>query len=254
MVKKKSNVWKHWTILARNLTENQDDQTEEQIEDQVENQTETQAKDQIEDDKPHPRVKCKYCPKIFERGIATRMQAHLDATCSGAPSNAKSKSKIQRNISSTIKASTSVPSSNASRVQKRLKTIPISNFADSMSDNEQESLEFELAQALFATGTSFSFLENPYVIKFFQHIRPIFKLPNRKKLSNELLNKVYDEVNIESNIQISQARSLSMISDGWSNINQESVQNFIVCTPKPFFLRQFIQEKHHIQQNGFQIK
>ncbi|CAG8485645.1 14289_t:CDS:2, partial [Dentiscutata heterogama] len=107
MVKKKSNVWKHWTILARNLTENQDDQTEEQIEDQVENQTETQAKDQIEDNKPHPCVKCKYCPKIFERGIATRMQAHLDAT-----------------------SSTSVPSSNASRVQKWLKTIPISNFAD----------------------------------------------------------------------------------------------------------------------------
>ena len=50
-----------------------------------------------------------------------------------------------------------------------------------------------------------------------------------------MLNKVYDEVNIESNIQISQARSLSMISDGWSNINQESVQNFIVCTLKPFF-------------------
>src|SRR6266498_5804701 len=26
-----------------------------------------------------------------------------------------------------------------------------------------------------------------------------------------------------------------MISDGWSNINRESVQNFVICTPKPFF-------------------
>jgi hypothetical protein len=26
-----------------------------------------------------------------------------------------------------------------------------------------------------------------------------------------------------------------MVSDGWSNINQESVQNFIICTPKPLF-------------------
>jgi hypothetical protein len=26
-----------------------------------------------------------------------------------------------------------------------------------------------------------------------------------------------------------------MVSDGWSNINRESVQNFVVCTPKPLF-------------------
>ncbi|CAG8488922.1 3554_t:CDS:2 [Scutellospora calospora] len=96
-----------------------------------------------------------------------------------------------------------------------------------MSNNEQESLEFELAQALFTTGTSFSFLENPYVIKFFQHIHPTFKLPNRKKLSNELLNKVYDKVTIESNIQISQAQSLSMISDA---INIEKFSAVIIDT------------------------
>ncbi|CAG8809753.1 3071_t:CDS:1, partial [Dentiscutata erythropus] len=58
-----------------------------------------------------------------------------------------------------------------------------------IDEEEQESLEFILAQALFATGVSFSFLENPYVIKFFQRIRPAFKLPNRKKLADELVDK-----------------------------------------------------------------
>jgi hypothetical protein len=44
-------------------------------------------------------------------------------------------------------------------------------------------------------------------------------LPNRKKLAEELLNDVYDEVKIQADKQISKAKSLCMVSDGWSNIN-----------------------------------
>ena len=40
---------------------------------------------------------------------------------------------------------------------------------------------------------------------------------------------------IQADEQISKATTLCMISDGWSNINRESVQNFVICTPKPFF-------------------
>ncbi|GBC18735.2 zinc finger BED domain-containing protein 4-like [Rhizophagus irregularis DAOM 181602=DAOM 197198] len=62
-----------------------------------------------------------------------------------------------------------------------------------------------------------------------------FKLPNRRKLADELLDDVFDEVKAECNEQILQAKSLTMVSDGWSNINRESVQNFVICTPKPLF-------------------
>ncbi|GET56971.1 zinc finger BED domain-containing protein 1-like [Rhizophagus irregularis DAOM 181602=DAOM 197198] len=62
-----------------------------------------------------------------------------------------------------------------------------------------------------------------------------FKLPNRRKLADELLDDVFDEVKAECNEQILQAKSLTMVSDGWSNINRESVQNFVICTSKPLF-------------------
>ncbi|GES85118.1 uncharacterized protein LOC113214128 [Rhizophagus clarus] len=62
-----------------------------------------------------------------------------------------------------------------------------------------------------------------------------FKLPNRKKLANELLDDVFDEVKAECNEQILQAKSLTIVSDGWSDINRESVQNFVIYTPKPLF-------------------
>ena len=74
---------------------------------------------------------------------------------------------------------------------------------DSISEGEQETLEIMLAQALFASGVPFSFLENEYVKQFFQHLRSAFKLPSRKKLSNELLDEVYEEIETECNKQIS---------------------------------------------------
>ncbi|CAG8641671.1 21575_t:CDS:1, partial [Racocetra persica] len=163
MGKRKTSVWKHWTILKKSITTNQNnDQDEDQTEDQVEDQTEDQVEDHSENNKPHPRVKCNYCPKIFEHGIATRMQAHLDYNCLEAPENAKSKSKNQPTTPINTSTSTS------SHISKQLITIPIYNFMDHLSEEEQESLEFMLAQALFATGVPFAFLENPYVVKFFQ--------------------------------------------------------------------------------------
>ena len=40
-----------------------------------------------------------------------------------------------------------------------------------------------------------------------------------------------------------------MVSDSWSNINRESVHNFVVCTPKPFFFdATYSSEESHIAE------
>ena len=92
-----------------------------------------------------------------------------------------------------------------------------------MSEEEQETLEFLLAQALFSTGVLFAFIENPYVIQFFNYLRPSFKLSNRRKIADKLLDEVYEEVKMQADEQISKAITLCMVFDGWSNINRESV-------------------------------
>ncbi len=91
------------------------------------------------------------------------------------------------------------------------------------------------------------FVENPLVIQFFNYLKPSFKLLNRKKIANKLLDKVYEEVKIQANEQISKATTLYIVSDSWSNINRESVQNFIICISKPFFLILHFQVKSLIQ-------
>src|SRR3989440_6346453 len=170
----------------------------------------------------------KHCSKTFEQGTSKRMQTHLNS-CSKAPDNAKILPKQPPKILETTSTTTSTFIPIAKKQKKNLTNTTIENFIDRMGEEEQDTLEILLAQALFAAGVPFSFLENEYVIQFFQRLRPAFKLPNRKKLANELLNDVFDEVKAECNEQILQANSLTMISDGWSNINRESVQNFIIC-------------------------
>ena len=206
MGKKKRTIWNHWTVITQNSVEN---------------------------NKPslHPSVQCNYCSKIFDRAVPFRMQAHLDKECLGTPDN----SKLPYTEPSPNTINTNIPISEINRPIKRTKLSTINNFIDRMNEEEQETLEFLLAQALFSAGVPFAFVENPLVIQFFNYLRPSFKLPNRKKIANKLLDKVYEEVKIQADEQISKATTLCMISDGWSNINRESVQNFVICTPKPFF-------------------
>ncbi|CAG8727259.1 10252_t:CDS:2 [Dentiscutata erythropus] len=128
------------------------------------------------------------------------MQAHLNNNCLEAPKNAKTNSKSQKKIQTNTLI---LYTSTSSHTSKWLKTIPIKNFLDHIDEEKQKSLEFILTQALFATGVSFSFLKNPYMIKFFQHIRPVFKLPNWKKLANELVDKKNNKYNSKYFMQFS---------------------------------------------------
>ncbi|CAG8530578.1 4833_t:CDS:2 [Gigaspora margarita] len=154
MGKPKGNVWKHWTILDTNnqSKDSQEDYSDNDSEDYEEN-NESQSNNQEKINKPHPRVKCNYCPKTFEHGLSSRIQKHLNS-CLNAPNNAKTNVNIKRKNPTVFGGST----------QKHLKTILIDNFIDNLNEDEQETLEFMLAQAIFATGTSFTFVENPYII------------------------------------------------------------------------------------------
>src|SRR6266542_5838155 len=153
------------------------------------------------------------------------MQAHLDKEYLEASDN----SKLPYTELSSNTINTNIPISEINRPIKRTKLSIINNFIDRMNEEEQETLEFLLAQTLFSAEVSFVFVENPFVIQFFNYLRPSFKLPNRKKIANKLLDEVYEEVKIQADEQISKATTLYMVSDSWSNINRELVQNFVIC-------------------------
>ncbi len=147
------------------------------------------------------------------------MQAHLDKECLEASDN----SKLPYTKLSPNTINTNIPISEINRPIKRTKLSIINNFIDRMNEEEQETLKFLLAQALFSAEIPFAFIENLLVIQFFNYLRLSFKFPNRKKIVNELLDEVYEKVKIQADEQISKVITLYMISDSWSNINRESV-------------------------------
>ncbi|KAJ8969152.1 hypothetical protein NQ314_001893 [Rhamnusium bicolor] len=73
--------------------------------------------------------------------------------------------------------------------------------------------------------------------RFFKKLRPSFVLPTRYLLANRLLNDEYDRVQVQVEEKLRQSESLSLQCDGWSNLRNESVINFIIITPDPLFVK-----------------
>lgn len=77
--------------------------------------------------------------------------------------------------------------------------------------------------------------ENPYWIHFFNDCRPAFTISSRYKSSNSLLDEEAEKMKLLTLEKIRSAASLTLVSDGWTNINGDSLINIIFCTPEPVF-------------------
>ena len=116
---------------------------------------------------------------------------------------------------------------------KELLLQPLTRFLDYISQQEQTELQESMAKEMYASGAPLNMVENPYWKDFFCRAHPSFILPSRHAVSNPLLDKVSHD--IES--KLNDSNSLTIISDGWSNIRNESIINFIVAVPEPFFYK-----------------
>jgi len=79
--------------------------------------------------------------------------------------------------------------------------------------------------------------ENPYWIDVFHKLRPAYQLPSRYALSSPLLDNEYKKVNDAVACKIADAECVAVVSDGWTDINGDSIINFIITTPLPVFLK-----------------
>lgn len=82
---------------------------------------------------------------------------------------------------------------------------------------------------------------------FFKKLRPSFTIPSSYKLSNPLLENEFKLVEKKVQEMIFSAPILHLQTDGWSNVRNESITNYIVNTPTPVFLRSIhTKEQRHI--------
>jgi len=105
-------------------------------------------------------------------------------------------------------------------------------------------LNQSLAKAVFISGSPLSLVEHPLWIEFFQKIRPSYVLPSRFRLSSSYLDAQYTEMQGEVKDQLEQSKNLHLQCDGWSNLKNESIINFVISKPEPLFV-DFIMSKEN---------
>ena len=81
--------------------------------------------------------------------------------------------------------------------------------------------------------------ENPHSKSFFNAIRPAYVVPSRYKISEPLLDSEYDKIKVETVATVAASDSVGLLCDGWSNILNELIINFVVSQSKPIFWKCF---------------
>lgn len=113
----------------------------------------------------------------------------------------------------------------------------LSKFVDRMTRERQSEAEGLLARAIYSSGTPLAVLDNSHWKTFFRNLRPSFEIPSRWMLSGPLLDAEHDAVAVRVKTAINEADCLGVACDGWSNLRNESIVNFIVTTPKPVLFK-----------------
>ncbi|CAI6369789.1 unnamed protein product [Macrosiphum euphorbiae] len=106
-----------------------------------------------------------------------------------------------------------------------------------MNANEKKNIDVLLARAVYATAAPLSLVDNYYWTEFFKALRPAYKPPTRHLVSNKLLDDEFSKVKEHTTICIADSDALGVMCDGWTNIRNESIINFVVTTPKPIFYK-----------------
>ncbi|CAB3222394.1 unnamed protein product [Arctia plantaginis] len=113
----------------------------------------------------------------------------------------------------------------------------ITSFVDKMNPADQDKANELLSRAIYASRAPLSMMDNPCWKDFFSFLRPAYKIPSRYMLSGPFLEREYKNVSTMVAEAIANANSVGLAADGWSNIRNEPIVNFVVTTPKPFLYK-----------------
>lgn len=193
---------------------------------------------------------CIFCKKQYAKN-ATRMAEHLAMKCMKCPKNIqafeakglKGASEDSPSLlnppgpspSTSFASTTSLPSS--TRWSRCNTMTTMDRFVDKIDVKEEKMLNKKLASAIFSSGCPFSLVENPYWKDFFSSLRPSFKLPTRKDIGGKYLDREFESVEADVWTKIRSSNSVALQCDGWSNIRNEAIINFIITTPSPVLLK-----------------
>lgn len=114
---------------------------------------------------------------------------------------------------------------------------PSEQPAHHISAQEQAEFQYDLAKTVYAMGSSFRSVGHPANTWFFAKHKPGYRLPNRHQVSGPLLDKAYDEQQVEVYEGIRRHPYVSIVMDGYTDTNSEHIINYMIVAPdlRPLF-------------------
>lgn len=109
----------------------------------------------------------------------------------------------------------------------RTKNLDISKYMDALSVKDEQDINILLANFIFGCNIPFRVVESAHFKNFLQKLRPAYvkKIPNRKQLSTNLLETVYEACVAQNKTKVGMESVL--LIDGWKNTSSNS--KIVVC-------------------------
>ncbi|KAJ2938743.1 hypothetical protein O0L34_g3356 [Tuta absoluta] len=161
-------------------------------------------------------IKCRFCDKIYKQKHVTKMTNHL-LICVKAPLIIKKEIKDHQKICTITETNEGI----LQEIQPRATT--------------PEDLTDLFSKALFISGAPMYMVEHPLWRTFYEKLN--FKLPTRKALATKYLDKLYNEMLTALNKDLKESDFLHIQCDGWSNIRNEGIINFLISKPDIVFIK-----------------
>lgn len=177
---------------------------------------------------------------IFIRPFFNENQEHLTTSTPNTTTNFDKVIESSKNalVDSLTTESSSTHSNYCTNIKKNESIFNnILNFCDKINQNEQKNIDILLARSIYASSSPLNLVENVYWKEFFKKIRPAYCPPSTYIISNRLLDDEYKRVKECTDNNILSAKVLGVMCDGWTNLRNESIVNFVVTTPNPVFFK-----------------
>jgi hypothetical protein len=109
---------------------------------------------------------------------------------------------------------------------------PMDSFvARSLSSTDKTKFNLHLLQVTISCGFPLSWVNNPEVIELFRFLNPQIKLPDRKTLSNEILDDAVKEFDINMLEKLVLDRiGITLSFDGWTNVREQELMGTVLTS------------------------
>lgn len=185
---------------------------------------------------------CKFCGETVQ-WRRNKIINHVLNSCPSAPQlNQQACKRLKTGATSMLSINASnnnsdITSTFSSQSNSTSRVSSMERWIDTCNSTMKDDLDSAIAKFFYRTAIPFNVADCQEWKDIWSLARPAYQPPKSKVLRTTLLKKEYFKMKMNVQEIVKEAHSVSIVSDGWSNIRNEHLVNFILIIPnqKPLF-------------------